>query len=149
MQDYEINKKTLAIVPFGKNKTIVYENHDCFILEERASKIMDSSCRYYGSSMEGRQKGTTSLTGITYKVPIVVSEENQIIFFPTSSPRLKDCAWISLSNVQRYFNQGDRIIIEFLNQEIIELPVSYNIINNQILKASRLESLFKKRRPKL
>ena len=149
MQDYEINKNTLAIIPFNKNKTLVYENHNCFILDNRAIKIMDESCRYYGSSIEGRQKGTTTLTGLTYKVPIIVSEENNIIFFPTSSPRLKECAWISLNNISRYFNNGDRILIEFLNQETIELQLSYNVLNNQILKASRLESALRKRNPKM
>jgi len=146
VKNYEINKNTLAIVPFNKNKTIVYENHDCFIVEEKASRMMDKSCRFFGSSIEGRQKGTTTLTGQTYKVPIVVCEEENIIFFPTSSPRLKDCAWISLNNINRYFDKKDNIIVEFTNKETIELPVSYNILNNQILRASRLDSTIRKRR---
>jgi len=148
MRNYEINEKTLAIVPFGKKKTIVYEGHDYFILEENANKIMDRSCRYYGSTIEGRQKGTTSLTGLTYKVPIIVSEENNIIFFPTSSPRLKDCSWISLNNVNRYFDRKENILIEFLNRETLELPISFNILNNQIMRASRLESSLRKRNKK-
>ena len=148
MRDYEINEKTLAILPFGKKKTIVYEEHDCFILEQTVNKIMDNSCRYYGSSIEGRQKGTTSLTGLTYKVPIIISEENNIIFFPTSSPRLKDCAWISLNNINRYFNNNDATMVEFLNRETLELPLSYNVLNNQILRASRLESSLRNRTKK-
>ena len=146
MKDYEINKKTLAIFPFSKNKSIVYEDHDCFILEEKVSKIMDKSCRYYGSSIDGRQKGTTTLTGLTYKVPIIVSEENNIIFFPTSSPRLKDCAWISLNNINRYFNQQEKMLIEFNNKETLEIDVSYHILNHQVLKASRLESTIRNRK---
>lgn len=148
MRDYEINEKTLAIVPFGKKKSIVYEDRDCFILDKPVNKIMDSSCKYYGSTFEGRQKGTTSLTGLTYKVPIIVSEENNIIFFPTSSPRLKDCAWISLNNINRYYDKKEKTLVEFLNQETVELPLSYNILNNQILKASRLESTLRKRTKK-
>ena len=148
MKNYEINEKTLAVLPFGRNKTIVYEGHDCFILEEKVNKVMDKSCRYYGSSIEGRQKGTSTLTGLTYKVPIIVSEENNIIFFPTSSPRLKDCSWISLNNINRYFDKEDKILIEFLNRETIEIPISYNILNNQILRASRLESTIRKRNRK-
>ena len=145
MKNYEINSKTLAILPFGKHKTIVYEDHDCFILETKTPKIMDNSCRFYGSSMQGRQQGTATLTGLTYKVPIIISEENNIIFFPTSSPRLKDCAWISLNNVNRYFAKDNQILIEFMNKETLELPISYNILNNQILKASKLESSIRKR----
>ena len=36
---------------------------------------MDESCRYYGSTFEGRQKGSSTLTGITYKVPIIISKK--------------------------------------------------------------------------
>jgi len=146
MKNYEINKDTLAVVPFSKYKTIIYENHDCFIVELKASKIMDKSCRFFGSSFEGRQKGTTSLTGLTYKVPIVVCEEENIIFFPTSSPRLKDCAWFSLNNINRYFDKKEKTMVEFINNETLETPVSYNILNNQILRASRLDSTIRKRR---
>ena len=145
MQDYEINDKTLAILPFSKNKSIIYEGKDCYILEKSVSKIMDASCRYYGSSIEGRQKGTANLIGITYKAPIIISEENNVIFFPTSSPRLKECSWISLNNVNKITERNNKISLEFLNKEIIELSISENIIRNQILKASLLESAIKKR----
>lgn len=145
MQDYEINEKTLAILPFSNNKSIIYEDKDCYVLEKTVTKIMDASCRYYGSSIEGRQKGTASLTGITYKAPIIVSEENNVIFFPTTSPRLKECSWISLNNINKLYVKNNKIILEFLNKEKLELLISENIIKNQILKASLLESTIRKR----
>lgn len=145
MQDYEINEKTLAILPFSNNKSIIYEDKDCYVLEKSVTKIMDASCRYYGSSIEGRQKGTASLTGITYKAPIIVSEENNVIFFPTTSPRLKECSWISLNNINKLHVKNSKIILEFLNKEKLELLISENIIKNQILKASLLESTIRKR----
>ncbi len=145
MKDYEINEKTLAVIPFSKSKAIIYEAHDCFIMETSVNKIMDKSCKYYGSSIEGRQKGTASLTGIRYKAPIIISEENNIIFFPTTSPRLKECAWISLNNINRYFDKEDRILIEFMNKEIIEIFITPNVLKNQIFRASMLESNIRKR----
>ncbi len=145
MQDYEINEKTLAILPFSKTKSIIYEGYDCFIIEKSVNKIMDSSCRYYGSTIEGRQKGSTALTGLTYKVPIIISEENNYIFFPTASPRLKECAWISLNNIKKYYLKNDKIYLEFLNKEKIELSISSNILKNQILRATLLESAIRKR----
>ena len=147
--NYEINEKTLALVPFDRNKTIVYEDNSCFILEVKPQKIMEDSCRFYGSSMEGRKKGTEALIGLSYKAPIIISEENNIIFFPTSSPRLRDCSWISHNNINNYYDKIDNILIEFLNRETLELPISYNILNNQILKSSRLESSIRKRANKI
>ncbi|UKI29329.1 MAG: competence protein ComK [Clostridium sp.] len=42
---------------------------------------MDESCRYNGSTIEGRAKGTESLTGISYKAPIMVKEEEKYYIF--------------------------------------------------------------------
>ena len=145
MQDYEISAKTLAILPLNKTQSIIYEGNNYFVLEKSVNKIMDASCRYYGSTMEGRQKGSTALTGLTYKVPIIISEENNVIFFPTTSPRLKECAWISLNNINKFYEKENKIFVEFLNKETIEISVSENVIKNQILKASLLESSIRKR----
>jgi competence protein ComK len=148
MKNYEINPSTLALIPLGKKKTIAYENHECFIIEERISKIMDENCKYYGSSIEGRIKGTYTLTGYNYKAPIVMVEEKGIIFFPTSSPRLKDCAWICLNNINQVINKREKSVIEFINDESLELDTSYNIVNNQYLRSLKLEYKFKNRKGK-
>ena len=148
MKDYEISKETLAIIPYGKDSSIVYEKDCNFIVNETPNNIMDDSCKYYGSSINGRQQGTTKLTGITYKVPIIVSEEGNIIFFPTSSQRLKKCCWVSLNNIESYYYDFEKnlCIIIFDNKEKIEFDMSYCILNNQILKSHRLESIINKRK---
>ena len=147
MNEYEINEKTLAIVPYQNGETLVYEGHDCYIIDKSVSKIMDTSCKYFGSSFDGRQKGTASLTGIRYKAPIIVSEKNNLIFFPTSSPRQKDCAWISLNNIDRLsINQKNgKVTVLFMNKEYIEVDVSLNIMKNQVFRASMLDSSIRKR----
>ena len=150
MKDYEISRETLAIVPYGKDSSIVYEKDCNFIVNETPNNIMDDSCRYYGSSIQGRQKGTTDLTGISYKAPIIINEDGNIIFFPTSSPRLKKCCWVSLNNIESYYYDFEKntCIIIFDNNEKIEFDMSYCILNNQILKSHRLESIINKRKAK-
>ena len=74
MKDYEISKETLAVMPIGEKKSKVIEKDCSFIINQTPNHIMDDSCRYYGSSINGRQKGTTDLTGISYKAPIIVQE---------------------------------------------------------------------------
>lgn len=146
MKEYSINKDTLAVLPFGE-KSIVYEKDDCFLVNERPNKIMDDSCRYYGSSMLGRLKGTDALIGITYKAPIIIEEGKPLVFFPTSSPRLKRCAWVSLNNISKYYYDdiSKKSVIKFLNDETISFSISYNILNNQVLKANRLEYVLRNR----
>ena len=150
MRDYEISKDTLAIIPVGEKKSRVIEKKCSFEINNSPNKIMDESCRYYGSSINGRQKGTMDLTGISYKAPIIVQEEGNIIFFPTTSPRLKSCCWVSLNNIDSYYYdfEKQRCVIIFDNLEKIELDVSFCVLNNQILKSHRLESVFSKRKEK-
>lgn len=146
MKDYTINKNTLALVPLGKKKTIIYENHDCYVIEQKISKIMDKNCEYNGSSLNGRLKGTYSLTGFNYKAPLIIAEDKNLIFFPTCSPRLKDCAWINVNNINRIFSRNEKCLIEFFNEECLEFDTSYRIINNQYLKSLSLEKAFKNRK---
>ena len=149
MNSYRINKSTLAVIPIENNKTKIYEIDDVIIVDRNSKKIIEDNCEYYGSSYEGRRKGTTELIGITHKSPIMIEESNNLVFFPTCSPRLKECAWISLNNVDNYSKYDNNSIIRFCNNLTLELKVSNKIINNQILKATRLESVLRKRKEEL
>ena len=139
MRDYEINKNTVALINVGINKTQVVEDDNIFYINSSANKIMEKSCEYFGSSLSGRQRGTISLTGISHKSPIVVEEESMLIFFPTSSPRLNNCSWISTKNIKNYYKNKDIVIIEYESGQKIKLNISYGIIDNQILRSALLE----------
>ena len=102
MSEYEINIDTQAIIPLGPEKSKVIEGNKVFIVEQPALKIIDKSCRFFGSSYQGRFLGTKNLIGISHKAPIIIEETREIIFFPTNSPRQNNCAWISLKHVENY-----------------------------------------------
>ena len=146
MEKYEINEETLAIMPISKEKVRVYEIDNSFIVNQNIQKIMEDSCKYFGSSYEGRKKGTKDMIGVTYKAPIIIEESKEIIFFPTSSSRYNNPVWISLNHIKRYYKKGQLIVIEFQSGEKIELNISYGIIDNQILRATRLESVLRGRK---
>lgn len=145
MLDYEINTNTLALIN-EKEKTKVYEVDSTFYVDKSANRIMEDSCEYFGSSLAGRQKGTFNLIGVSHKSPIIVEETKEIIFFPTISPRQKNCNWISLNNIERYYNNKGKVIIIFKNNQKLELSTSYGIVDNQILRATRLESVLRGRK---
>lgn len=145
MKNYEINTDTLALIAL-KDKTEVFEENDHFFVDKIANEIMEDSCAYFGSSLEGRQKGTASLIGINYKVPVIVEESKEMIFFPTLSPRKDNCSWISLQKINQYYRIGDKMIIEFKNGSRVVLNVSFGVIDNQVLRATRLESVLRSRK---
>ena len=74
MDYYEINDDTLAILPIGDDKSKVIEKNKSFIVNASPLKIIDKSCKYFGSSYQGRFSGTKSLIGVSYKAPIIIEE---------------------------------------------------------------------------
>jgi competence protein ComK len=141
MENYEINDETLAIIAKNNNSSLIYEDNENFIIKEVPNEIMEESCEYFGSTFTGRQIGTTKLIGITHKVPIIIEESKGIIFFPTASPRLDNCSWLSLNNIKsiKKLNNKKGCLITFKNGKNLNVNTSYNIINNQILRASKLQ----------
>lgn len=146
--NYKINNETLAIIPINKKKSKVYETDGVYVIEKNAKKIISENCEYFGSSYEGRKKGTMELIGVTHKAPILIEDSNNLIFFPTSSPRLNDCGWISLNNLESYQSYDEESIISFQNNLKLQVAVSNRILDNQVLRATRLESVIRKRKCK-
>lgn len=146
ISNYEINQSTLAIIPLGYKKSKIIEENSVFEIEKTPTEIVNHSCKYFGSSFRGRFEGTKNLIGVNYKAPIIVEETREIIFFPTSSPRFENCSWISLSNILKYTKNDYNPEIIFKNGTRISVDISYNTLDNQILRATRLESVLRYRK---
>lgn len=98
MNEYEINKNTLAIIPVNPDKTKIIEIDNEFMINNSSFKIIDHSCRFFGSSYKGRKIGSFEIIGSNYKVPIIIEETLNIIFFPLTGI-YKDTIWISLDQI--------------------------------------------------
>ena len=147
MDSYEINKNTCAIVSIDDEITKIIEEEDYFV-NKSSYDVMEDSCQYYGSSCDGRIKGTKMILGSNYKVPIVVEETNEIIFFPTESPTSSNCVWISLNNLKSYEKSNGFTKVFFNNGKEIIVKMSLSSFEMQVLRANRLGSILKKRAEK-
>lgn len=144
---YEISKGTLAIVPNEKESSVVYEDDDRYIIEEVPFKIMEESCKYFGSTYEGRKDSAKEILGAEYKVPIIIEDSDNLIVFPTTSPSSDDCIWLSLKRVKKFErvdSNNTRIIFDN-NVELI-VPCSFRTVENQISRASRLDLIMRNRK---
>lgn len=144
--NYEIHKGTIAIIPINSNQSKILEENEILTINKDSSKIIDDSCRFFGSSYLGRHEGTKSLLGINYKSPIVIEESQEIIFFPTASPRVEDCYWISLKHVDKILKNQHFTKILFKNGEELDLNISYGSLENQLFRATRLQSILHDRK---
>ena len=89
------------------------------------------------------------MININSKVPIIIEEFNEIIFFPTSSPRLLTCCWISYNNVIKYIDLDGKTLIFFNDGTSLEIPISANIFDNQMTRALKLHMAIMERKKKL
>ncbi len=149
MKDYEINDETLAIMPDDVWKSMVLEDDYKYEVNKTPLEILDYSCKYFGSSYPGRKDGSKNILNSSYKLPILIEDTKNIIFFPTSSPLDDECTWISLSNIKDYRKVGNnKTEILFKNNKVITVNISYYSFNNQVMRASRLESIIRNRKEK-
>lgn len=144
--NYEISKGTLAILPNTNNSSLVYEDDERFLIDTTPFKIMEESCKYFGSTFQGRLEGSKEILGAEYKVPIVIEDSNNIIVFPTTSPVSSDCGWIVLNRIKNFHKiESNRTKIVFDNEKEIIVPVSYRTIENQVSRAARLDMIIRNR----
>ena len=141
---YEISKGTLAIVPNEKNGSVIYEDNERYIVSESPFEIMEESCKYFGSTYEGRKNGAKEMLGAEYKVPIIIEDSSNLIVFPTTSPQSEDCVWISLNRVNKIIRiDSNNTKIIFDNNKELIVDSSYRTIENQISRASRLNLILR------
>lgn len=146
MNNYEINKNTIALI-YDDYKTIIYEKNNKYVINKLPNEIIKYSCEFFGCSFKGRLEGTKLLTGITHKSPIIIEESDEIIFFPIVSYRLNSCSWIRNKYIKKYEKCSDnRCKITFCNGTEIEVDCSFETIDNQVLRSSRLESIIRYRK---
>lgn len=141
---YIITDKTLAIIPF-EGKAQILEINDTKVIKDNVINIISYNCRLNGSTLEGRQKACSYLIGIFYKPPIILDEIKNIILIPTHSSKNKDCAWIILNNIIKYYALDNKAQIVFKNHKTYKLNVSYNQFDRQVMRATRLESFLRGR----
>jgi len=147
---YEISPLTMAILAIenedGVVNTKIFEAESDYLIHKSPVKMIDRACRYFGSSLRGRLDGTRDICGITHKAPISIDPASGMYFFPTTSPRNKNCSWIAHSHIdfiQSTHNQMTKLF--FKNGKTIVLDISYGSMMNQIQRTAQFRYLLNDR----
>jgi competence protein ComK len=144
IEEYEINPFTMFIKPVSygsKLFTQIFEIEDEFLSPYKPIEIIEKSCEYFGATFKGKKEGSTLLTGVTHKVPIVIDSMNFIYFFPTTSPNRPECIWISPDHILRHQRHSPtETFVTFQNKKSHIFPVSYNSFKNQLMRTAYLRS---------
>ncbi|ARI78075.1 competence protein ComK [Halobacillus mangrovi] len=149
-KEYEINPQTMALIAkyddCGQVITQVVERGNRFEITKCPSQVVDDSCRYFASSLEGRILGTKQVTSYTHKPPIVISEAMGIYFFPIISPKRKECSWVAHKYIRSYQGESDHTTtIQFSNGVNLNLPVSVGMFANQVQRTAHFRVILEDR----
>ena len=146
---YEIDLSTVMLIGLDDNKTKIITLDDEFVIEMDSKKIIDNSCKFFGSSLNDRVNMTKRLININSKSPIVIEESRNIVFFPLKSVREKCNIWISFNNLEKFTKSADKTIFIFKYNKQVIIDFSYYIIDNQVTRSLMLDYEIKKRRETL
>ena len=146
MEKYEINEKTLAVIGVNNNLSKVIEDNKDYFIGDSSFSVMERSCEYFGSTYSGRSIGSKKMLGINYKVPIIVEEANDLIFFPLSEVDNPKCIWISLRWFDRVEEEYGKTYIYLKNGRRIPTKISKYSIENQVLRSSKLNYILNNRK---
>lgn len=144
LENYILNKDTLALVALDSKTSMIIEKNKDFFVNMFWKDIINNSCLYYGSSYDGRVEGSKALLKRDYKLPIIVSEFYDILFFPITGKE-DICTWLSLNNLESYDFEGDRVEFIFKCGKSYNIMVGRRSFESQLLKAYDLNMIIKNR----
>lgn len=137
---YKINKRTIYLEYDGNNTLIKTVNGEVNYKGNMVKKLLNYNCILYGSSLNGRKKASQIALKSKYKLPVVVSEKDKLLFFPINEEGKE--VWINYDMVKDLKKEGLKVKVEFKNGDIKIFNVKFTIFNNMIMKSSRLWVIF-------
>lgn len=139
MNKYFINGDVLCFTQDNDDEIMIVEKNKKFNIEGNSLKFIKKCCRYYGHSYNIQRQNIIDIFNFYIKTPIVLSEYNMIILFPTTSPSSKECIWIAYNNVDRYVKENGYTKIYFKGGKILNISASFSTIDSQITKCIKIE----------
>ncbi|WP_407271653.1 competence protein ComK [Radiobacillus sp. PE A8.2] len=148
-KDYEINLETMAVLAKevdGSYVAQILEDDESYYVHHVTRKVIDSACRFFGSSLKGRQDGTKTVCGISHKAPISIAPSGGMYFFPTTSPQNPKCSWIAHSHVESIIkSSNEKTQVTFVNGVSILLDVSFGSLSNQLRRTAQYRYILENR----
>lgn len=141
--NYIINNNTVYLKV--KNEDVyVKEINNEITLRENILKLLNNSCIYYGSSLKGRILGAKSLIKSKYKLPLIISEKNNLFFINIKDKNGYEY-WLNFQYIKDYIYVDNLLKIFFEYDKSLLINCSWTIFNNQMLKCSRLYVVYSMR----
>ncbi len=142
MKNYIINDQTIAILKQDQN-TIVYDVKKTIVINKNIKSILETNCLLHGSSMEGRIKSAKKILNIKYKVPILISEAENIILLQIDCLRNKECLFIVANKIVDYEIKNNKLTIKCINNQEFIVNISKYSFEKMLIYTIKLNNYLK------
>ena len=126
---YDANKKEVCIIN---------EDNRNYCISRHIKSVLNALCISQGSSMEGRLYFFSKTQKIRKKVPLLVSEKHEVIFFPIYHKRAMNQLWIAYQPIKAVKSKEQQCEIIFKNNTSIEVEVNERSVKRQMARCKSM-----------
>lgn len=142
--NYKITLDTFALLPaFDIDyQTRAITSEGVINIAHPPLSIIKENCLRYGSSYNGRREAVLYHLNYIQRTPIPIHPSLGIIAFPTKSIKHADCIWLFLHAIHDIRKVDQKVYIEFINGQQLNLNESIHIIKKNFDRAENVMGLF-------
>ena len=139
MKQYLINEKTIAILKKG-HQTIIYDVENYKVINKNIKKVLEDNCLFYGSNMKGRQKSASKILKVKYKIPLVISEQDNIILIQIDAFRSDCCLFLVANKIIDYQENNKKVNVKCINNNNFSLNISKYCFDKMLINSLKLNN---------
>lgn len=137
-ESYELSSNIVLIRSINQKESEIVNLNGSFSIPYSIKTILDKNCKLFGSSLNGRIESSKEWLGYDYKLPIIIDEIRNLVLFPTRSIDSPKNIWFSYNAIDDYNYKKDGIEIILKNGKKIKIKESFNVFENQYIRAAKL-----------
>lgn len=122
----------LALYQEHEESVLIKANGSRSRIAKPPLRLLEDCCLFFGSTLQGRKEAAGKILHIQQKIPILLSEKKEILFFPTVSYQRKDCIWIHANAVASFHGDSKHTKLLFKSGDELHLPIAYRTIYRQM-----------------
>ncbi|WP_165820794.1 competence protein ComK [Pueribacillus theae] len=148
--EYIMTSDTMALVPhlnqYGELWSFGMELNRTILIRKNPKTILNDSCKFFGSSYEGRVDGTKAIMNRGKMYPIAICVPLDMYMFPLVSPNNYTCVWLSyvhIRDIDAY--QTHHAKITFMNEQQLIVTKSKKLVESKKFRTGELRHQLKVR----
>jgi competence protein ComK len=149
-EPYIVHQNTMLLMPrfsqYNEPLVDVYETSRWITVPGRSTEIIKESCRYFGSSLAGRQEGTKAVTNYDRLLPVAVAPNWDLYLFPIGSPKNATCIWMMYRHIEGVRSEApNHCTVKLSNRETVTIEVSLDRVSTQLFRTGHFKSKLSQR----